>query len=413
MLRCARRQVPGDKCQASGARIFLPIGGQLAGCHVLCCVFSLLKSGAFCSIFLDQVAMKRKTSARSLPSSIGSSNFSSDLSCHVLAVKSPENAAEVHLPPSVRSSPPSSLELGHPVEDCREENSIGSDSDLPQDDIVSLTFLTHRCESDEDVMNSFDDANSPDEMWVEDMEKEQLETSEYECPSPSIAKLLIVPQDVAEYYSRPRLLPVAHRLGLRGTLSLDIVCGWDFCRKDLRCLSIELLTTLCICFCMLSPPCTVFSDLQRLYNIKRIRADVWKRRWETGMLHLRHSMECARVQVHRKAFFAFEHPGRATSWREAIVKDVENLSGVYLAEFDMCMLGLVSKVAGKPIRKRTKLMTNSWKLANALRCYRCNGQHDHQVIQGSEGGVWRSAHAQIYPDAFVQIIAEAAAYHAR
>ena len=99
-----KRQVPGDKCQASGARIFLPIGGQLAGCHVLCCVFSLLKSGAFCSIFLDQVAMKRKTSARSLPSSIGSSNFSSDLSCHVLAVKSPENAAEVHLPPSVRSS---------------------------------------------------------------------------------------------------------------------------------------------------------------------------------------------------------------------------------------------------------------------------------------------------------------------
>ena len=351
--------------------------------------------------------MKRKTDAISLPSSIGSS---SDLSCH--AVKSLENATEVQLPPSVQSSPPSSLDLGHPVEDCREENSIGCDSDL-QSSTGWPTFSTHMSESDEDVMNSFDDANSPDEMWVEDMETEQLETTEYECPSPSIAKLLIVPQDVAEFYSRPRLLPIAHRHGLRGTLSLDIVCGWDFCRKDLRCLSIKLLTTLCICFCMLSPPCTVFSDLQRLYNIKRIRADVWKCRWETGMLHLRHSMECARVQIHRKAFFAFEHPGRATSWREAIVKDVENLSGVYLVEFDMCMLGLVSKVARKPIRKRTKLMTNSLRLANALRGYRCNKQHDHQVIQGSEGGVWRSVHAQIYPDAFVQIIAEAAAYHAR
>ena len=36
-------------------------------------------------------------------------------------------------------------------------------------------------------------------------------------------------------------------------------------------------------------------------------------------------------QVHRNVFFAFEHPSRATSWREAIVKDVENLSGVYVA----------------------------------------------------------------------------------
>ena len=38
-----------------------------------------------------------------------------------------------------------------------------------------------------------------------------------------------------------------------------------------------------------------------------------------------------------------------------VVKDVEEVDGVHVVQFDMCMLGLVSKVARKPIPKRTAL----------------------------------------------------------
>ena len=185
-------------------------------------------------------------------------------------------------------------------------------------------------------------------------------------------------QHVAEYYSRPRLLIETRRRGLIGTLSLDLVCGWNFCQQAHRTLSVDLLYTLKIIVLMLSPPCTVFSDLQRLFNIKRIRADVWQDRWEQGMVHLCHAMLCARTQILREAFFAFEHPARASSWEQPVVKHVVAMANVYVVQLDFCMRGLTSKSTSTPVRKRTKVMTNSKMLADALAPFQCDKQHQHQ-----------------------------------
>ena len=145
-------------------------------------------------------------------------------------------------------------------------------------------------------------------------------------PTTALASQLffdVVHDDVAEYYSPPRVLPVARHMGLRGRLSLDILTGWDFRNTDTQDLSIRLLAQVAVL--ILSPPCTIFSELQRLWNFKRIPKHVAESRWQTGMVYLLHAMRSAEEQHKAGRVFVFEHPARATSWDQPCVKKVAEI----------------------------------------------------------------------------------------
>jgi hypothetical protein len=276
--------------------------------------------------------------------------------------------------------------------------------------------------SDEDVVlpdEVGDEADAPysafdedDDFLSETDEAEQfgfLVDETHPVPSPWSACRLSTPHDLAEFYSPPRVVPVATRRGLRGNLSLDLLSGWDFKSPDLRDLSLRLLTVLTIYVLILSPPCTIFSELQRLWNFKKMTAETIKLKWDEGMLYLRHSMDCARAQYNSNRVFVFEHPFRASSWKTAEVMSIAALAGVETVNFDQCMLGLTSKVHKLPMRKRIKIMTNSKTIAARFSVCQCDRSHEHQTIQGSEGGVRRSVWAQCYPQAMVELLADSAA----
>ena len=87
-----------------------------------------------------------------------------------------------------------------------------------------------------------------------------------------------------------------------------------------------------------------------------------------------------------------------------------------IAEFDMCYFGLKSAVTKTPMKKRTKVMTNSQCVFQSLHGKYCRGDHQHVAIQGSEGGKKRSAAAQEYPKDFClavcqALLAEQGAHH--
>lgn len=89
------------------------------------------------------------------------------------------------------------------------------------------------------------------------------------------------------------------------------------------------------------------------------------------------------------------------------MKFVAKQPGVRAAVFDQCMLGLVSPVDRIPMKKATKVLTNSNLLFEALDGKTCCGTHQHTVIQGSEGGQKRSQAAQVYPPEMVRVICQA------
>ena len=91
----------------------------------------------------------------------------------------------------------------------------------------------------------------------------------------------------------------------------------------------------------------------------------------------------------------------------AEVRHVQRHPAVKIAEFDQCVFGLRSIKTKTPIKKRTRVLTNSDHLWKALNGKYCAGDHAHQVISGSEGGQKRSVAAQVYPDPLIQAISKA------
>ena len=170
----------------------------------------------------------------------------------------------------------------------------------------------------------------------------------------------------------------------------------------------RLLAQLSVLLLILSPPCTIFSELQRLWNFKKMTQDAINAKWSEGMLYLEHAMAAALHQHQNGRFFAFEHPAKASSWGTAPVRRVMETPGIFVVVLDQCMLGLRSKVHRVPMRKRTKVMTNSSVIARRLLGLMCDGSHRHQTIQGQEGGVSRSAWAQVYPAPMCELLANAA-----
>jgi len=213
---------------------------------------------------------------------------------------------------------------------------------------------------------------------------------------------------VAEYYSPPRVCGRAREKGLTGNLSLDILTGWDFQIPWVRSLSLQLLSWFNIVFVMLSPPCTIFSELQKLWNIKRMEEETFNMKWAEHMVYLTHSMDVAKTQLTSARNFGFEHPSTASSWKTAEVKELHDNPHVLCVVFDQCTLGLTSP-SGLPIRKRTRIMTNCKMLVDAFAPYRCDRSHTHQRVQGIDKGIKVSRWAQIYPPPMVELLLTCAA----
>ena len=92
-------------------------------------------------------------------------------------------------------------------------------------------------------------------------------------------------------------------------------------------------------FCVIpSPICTVFSQMQNM-NKDRRDAQVVQRELEEAKDHIRWTMRVCSLQHRHLRYFAFEHPGGASSWDMPAVQKVAKLERVEIAKFDMCQYG--------------------------------------------------------------------------
>ena len=131
------------------------------------------------------------------------------------------------LPSSVPSLPPDADDVLDPM---RSETPAESHSEAHHDYDMDLEMPTDVPEYD-DCPNAFDDCAESDledpdiDSELQHLLDRDLATS---VPIPSISRQLSTPQDIAELYSPPRVLPVDRQHGQRGCLSLDLMTGWDF-----------------------------------------------------------------------------------------------------------------------------------------------------------------------------------------
>lgn len=214
--------------------------------------------------------------------------------------------------------------------------------------------------------------------------------------------------DVAEYYSVPRFVPFANAAGLRGNMSLDKQNGYDFQVAAIQDASFEHLSRRRVKWLMLSPPCTRFSCIQQLWNDKNRDPHQIAEEEEEAISLLKHAMKCATQQVRAGRYFVFEHPYAATSWQQPCVLQVAQLEGVHRVTFDQCRFGLVTKIHKTAVRKRTHFLTNSKEVVRVFDKTYCKRDHEHAVLEGSEGGVKRCKWAERYPDELCAALAQCA-----
>ena len=114
-----------------------------------------------------------------------------------------------------------------------------------------------------------------------------------------------------------------------------------------------------------------------------------------------------RIQLLAGRAFVLEHPHGATSWKHPQVQDaLRKFPGTAFADFDFCMIGMVTKFKRVPVKKATRLMTNCKHISNHFAGVRCDGSHDHIMCCDSEGGEKRSKYAQYYPRPFCACVAK-------
>lgn len=208
--------------------------------------------------------------------------------------------------------------------------------------------------------------------------------------------------DVFEVFSRPRLAPVAHEMGLKAQCSLDIVCGWDALDTQQSKQGLALQGHLSPRFLMASPPCTMYSALMRLWNLKRMKRAVRLTRQKDADQMVDQAVQHCELQLNRGNLFCFEHPATASSWKgHAKLSKKMHLPGTYTVLFDQCCVGLRSP-AGQPIKKRTRLWTNSMGIVNRFKKFQCRCTVPHRRIMGSEKGHKLSTWSQAYPRKMVE-----------
>ncbi|CAJ1415004.1 unnamed protein product [Effrenium voratum] len=209
-----------------------------------------------------------------------------------------------------------------------------------------------------------------------------------------------------EIYSSPRIAPFCQRLLLQCGPSIDLKTGFDLTKQYFQQQVLSQLATLQPLVIMLSPPCTVFSQVQNTLQHRRKDLDLWKARFAEGLALFMFALMVFKAQVVAGRYAVLEHPWLASSWALPAVQNLLNtVANIRVLVFDQCLLGLRTTVRQLPVRKRTKLLTN-WPGISPCFNVRCSAETcnhvpmSHAWLQGAEGGVSRCRSAQEYPDTF-------------
>ena len=109
-------------------------------------------------------------------------------------------------------------------------------------------------------------------------------------------------------------------------------------------------------------------------------------------------------QARAGRLYMLEHPVGAATWITEAISALSRAEGVQFVNFDFCMMGMKSTNArGEegPAKKRTRVATNSQRIAQILKAAQCSGKHQHVTLEGG-----KPKKCEEYPEVFCRMICE-------
>ena len=119
------------------------------------------------------------------------------------------------------------------------------------------------------------------------------------------------PVDVLEVFGRT-VSAIATRRGL-SSCPFDLKVGRDLSQLEMRSEVFRIIEQRRPKILVTSPPCTMYSNLQRLWTVKKMSPEEYNRRKAIADEYLQFSHTCNKVQHNAGRSFAHEHPAGASS----------------------------------------------------------------------------------------------------
>ena len=212
-----------------------------------------------------------------------------------------------------------------------------------------------------------------------------------------------------EVHSPHRVSIAVRKKGMTANVALDLLTGCDLATFHGRRECIDKVLKHRPLVLMVSPPCTMFSEMQRLFNLKKMDPQTLAEGWAEAFLHLDFSMWLCMWQRSHGRYYIHEHPYKASSWKRQSVEEEASQPGAEKTSWDQCQTGLVTPDEARvPIKKRTTLLGNLPAVSHLFSGLQCNGScPHHQHIEGSINGISLSYWCQLYPAPLCDKLAEA------
>ena len=144
---------------------------------------------------------------------------------------------------------------------------------------------------------------------------------------------------------------------------------------------------------IMAPPCTAFGPWSR-YN-RHVNPRGYRLTLRTGVMLANLAADIALFQLDHDADFICENPQSSDLWQLSAWQLVLRHPRVCFTHCHQCAFGLRDP-SGLFYYKPTKFVSSNWILIKRLE-RRCDGRHEHQVIEGSVHGQRRSRLAQTWP----------------
>ena len=200
--------------------------------------------------------------------------------------------------------------------------------------------------------------------------------------------------DCAEIFSPPRVCRHAKTLGLTAAFSHDLTTGVDMLTVEGRGQVYQDIIKYKPKLLISSPPCTWWSRMRSL-NLRHLSPQEFDDKDRAAKTLLDFSMACCRKQWSDRRLFVHEQPVHASSWAEPSVASMMGEAGVMTVDFDQCKVGLRSP-DGRPMKKRTRLLTNSSKIIRTFSELQCDCETPHVQVLGTNLGIRLASYCQVY-----------------
>ena len=210
---------------------------------------------------------------------------------------------------------------------------------------------------------------------------------------------------VMEIFCPGRFSEMAGACGLKSQGSFDMSDGWDWTVREHREraeMAVELGDPDLL---ILSPPCGPLSRLQACTPMeKRQNPERFRREVIEAKAMIAWCCKLAMRQIARGRYFLFESAQTSETWKQPCVKKLLEESGGYWLDIPACAVGLRDPSTRKLFGKKWSFLTNAGGIAMEMSKLQCDGQHEHQRVEGTAQGQLRSVITQGYPHKLVRRI---------